>query len=179
MSATNSTDARQELRERLMRSIRVNEATGCWEWTQARRKKPSLPYGCVSIGDRQKVTHRLMYELAVGSIPCGMMVLHRCDNPPCCNPDHLFLGTHQGNMADMVAKGRQATGARSGRHTKPERTARGSRNGRAKLDEEKAERIRVRYAAGGVKLKDLADEYGVSIQTVWKIAKGKRFTGGK
>ena len=72
----------------------------CWEWRGLRDK-----HGYGRKGP-YKTTHRLAWEWANGPVPAGMCVLHRCDNPPCCNPDHLFLGTQADNLADMVAKGR-------------------------------------------------------------------------
>lgn len=79
----------------------------CWEWQGTR-----LPSGYGRIGIAGKgqgvtdLTHRVAYRIANGEIPPGMEVCHTCDNPPCCNPDHLFLGTHADNMRDMSAKGR-------------------------------------------------------------------------
>jgi hypothetical protein len=89
--------------------------SGCWEWTGQRAKPtPHNPwkygYGKVKyvVNGKKKnyIVHRLAWELVNGLIPDGMMVLHKCDNPPCFNPEHLKLGTHQENMDDMVQRGR-------------------------------------------------------------------------
>lgn len=78
---------------------------GCWEW-QGSRKPPPRHYGMTSYHGKPWMTHRLTYFLTKGEIPKGMLVMHSCDNPPCCNPDHLSLGTHLHNMSDCRAKGR-------------------------------------------------------------------------
>ena len=89
----------ERLRDRLER-----DAQGCLVWLGP---VGGRGYGTINIGTRQVGTHRLAWELAYGPIPAGIDVCHHCDNPPCCDPAHLFLGTRKQNMADMVAKGRQ------------------------------------------------------------------------
>lgn len=79
-------------------------STGCWEWTGTPRNR--WGYGDAHLGTRRLLAHRLAYEAFVGAIPEDLLVLHHCDNPPCCNPEHLFLGTHEMNMADRDRKGR-------------------------------------------------------------------------
>lgn len=78
--------------------------SGCWLWLGATNP---LGYGMI---DRNRYTeqlaHRYFFKVHRGDIPSGMFVCHRCDTPSCVNPDHLFLGTHEANMKDMVTKGR-------------------------------------------------------------------------
>lgn len=81
---------------------------GCWVWSGYRCDKG---YGRVTFARHAWVyAHRLMWVLAHGLVPDGLFVLHRCDNPACCNPEHLFVGTHADNMRDMHAKGRGKIG---------------------------------------------------------------------
>jgi hypothetical protein len=100
---------------------RVDRSAGffeCWPWTGTRSPKG---YGFIWLDGTNRRVHRVVYELAIGPIPDDMWVLHHCDNPPCCNPAHLWLGTNADNMRDMLAKGRGAQMrpfpiCRSGRH---------------------------------------------------------------
>lgn len=99
------------LAERFRKKVRVSGDNECWEWQAA---KDGHGYGAIAAsGERRTLqAHRVAYELANGPIPDGLQVLHRCDNPGCVKPAHLFLGTHQDNMADMCAKGRLVTRGR-------------------------------------------------------------------
>lgn len=81
----------------------------CWDWRGARIK---FGYGHFTLGGKSVKSHRLAYEWLGGTPISGHHVLHRCDNPPCCNPGHLFLGTPLDNSRDMVSKGRAYGGSR-------------------------------------------------------------------
>lgn len=130
---------------------------GCWPWTGA---IGSRGYGNVRFRGRQCGTHRVAFELATGVNPAGMFVLHRCDNARCCNPAHLFLGTHADNMADRTHKRRQS---------------RGSRHGNAKLNEVSAILIRQLHRRGATGLA-LANSFGIDDAIVSEIVHGRRWT---
>ena len=82
---------------------RVDTTGECWLWTGHRNEDG---YGTLGWQYKQYSAHRLSYEIAYGAIPPGLCVCHRCDNPPCVRPDHLFLGTQADNMRDRYRKGR-------------------------------------------------------------------------
>lgn len=86
---------------------------GCWLWTGG---KNSQGYGNFYTNNKQYKAHRFVYELTYGAIPKDILICHHCDNPSCVRPDHLFAGTNQDNMDDMVAKGRSPAGMKGERH---------------------------------------------------------------
>lgn len=151
-----------QLPPRFMAKIAIADSGGCWEWTGARWPRG---YGEVNMAKRPKLVHRVVYEMLIGPIPDRMEVCHHCDNPPCCNPVHLFIGTHADNMRDKVAKGRGNYAAR--------RSYSGEQNSRAILTETSVLDIRARYQRGVVTLQMLGDEYGVSMYTIHDIVCGK------
>ena len=152
----------------------------CWLWTAYRQRAGYGQFDHTS-------AHRFSLELRLGrAIGPGMFACHRCDNPPCVNPAHLFEGSAQDNVADRHAKRRDAIGLWNGRVTHPERTVRGdlhparripgfragTRNGRHRLTEDDVRIIRQRLAAG-VRWIDIAVEFGVAKPTVSHIAAGR------
>lgn len=149
---------RVPLRDRFFSKIDKSSVDGCWIWTG---NKVGSGYGTIGLGRRGEGTvyaHRLSWELANGPIPDGMFLCHRCDNPPCVNPAHLFLGTPADNVQDAIAKGR---------HIKGELV------GGCVLTEANVITIRRRYAAGGIRQEDLAAEYGVTRSNIGAIIRGR------
>lgn len=129
---------------------------GCWEWLGA---ISSGGYGSLVVKGKSLKPHRFIYSIMHGAIPEGMQVCHHCDNPPCCNPDHLFLGSHQDNMRDMHDKGRAA------KHN-------GENNARAILTNAGAKRIKTLLAEGKTPL-EISVEYNVVQSTIGHIQAGR------
>ena len=149
----------------------------CWVWTAA-----SMPggYGAFRIVPSRLVrAHRVSWEIAYARpVPAGLLVLHSCDNPPCVNPAHLFIGSYKDNMQDAARKGRlnfpphvRARGDRSGARLHPERLARGEAHGNAKLTESLVRRIRT--AVG--EQRQIAKKFGVCQATVSQIRRRVRW----
>lgn len=136
MKCYNHKVPRKSMEQRILsNSTRAAIANSCWLW-----KGSTFPtgYGCISVTDtngkrRNRQAHRVSWEVYHGPIPDGMFVCHKCDTPPCVNPNHLFLGTSQENTEDKVNKGRQS---------------RGESHPSSKLSNEKVREIRKRHAAG-------------------------------
>lgn len=151
------------------RVIRPDDADACWGWIGARHE---FGYGIMG-GETWRsnaYAHRVSWVLHFGPIPRGRMVLHRCDNPPCSNPRHLFLGTAKDNWHDAVAKRRTFP------QQHPELMPRGERNGFAKLTEAQVVDVLERFVAGGVTKAELAREYGVTPRVIFLIVTGQAWT---
>jgi len=163
LSSLTSTD-----RERFWSRVEVLSTDQCWLWKAAM----SCGYGAFNVGKYALYrSHRLAYYFTYGEDPGKLLVCHKCDNPPCCNPYHLFLGTHQDNVADRVLKGRSSSGQEHWTHGKhPESISRGSARPLAKLTESKVVTIREQLY-GGVPVKTLAAEFGVSQSVIYAIRK--------
>ena len=142
---------------------RVHKTSTCWLWTGGRKR---FGHGAVSIRtiDRRMQTgaHRVAWILANGPIPDGMCVCHHCDNPPCVNPAHLFIGTKSDNTQDAFDKGRIKV-----------RPMDGARNPNAKLTGEQVREIRSRYPVESQC--SLARAFGVSQTAIRNIVLGKRW----
>lgn len=153
---------------RFWESVDKRGPGGCWLWTGHRSKRG---YGKFWAG-RSLLAHRVSAALDYRN-PVGQEVCHECDNPPCVNPAHLWVGTHSDNMRDAVAKGRHKSGLRG-------RDFSGERHGGAKLTAAQALEI---YRRGATEwAADLAAEYGVASRAVRRILNGKQWasvTGGK
>ncbi len=109
-AAPNSKSTPEERRARLEKRIRQRVVVegDCWVW-QGKRNEGGEGYGLMTVEGKTQYTHRIAFKVWVGEIPKGSSVCHTCDNPGCCNPEHLFLGSHADNMRDMSAKGRVGT----------------------------------------------------------------------
>lgn len=150
---------------------RVDKSGECWVWTAARQK---FGYGILRFEKRGWLAHRVAFLLTNGPITDGLCVLHHCDNPPCCNPAHLFLGTVIDNNKDRDAKGRNRANVGKTMARYPHRRARGERQGSARLTAEAVRDMRDRVAGGELR-SDLAKAYGVSWTTVDKAVKRLRW----
>lgn len=131
----------------------------CWVW------QGSLDpdgYGIAFRNGKGYRAHRVSYEIHHGAIPAGYLILHSCDNPSCCNPNHLRAGTPQDNSTDMVSKNRSA---RRG----------GETNINARFTNEQAEKIRLEYPTLNISIEAYAKRYGVCRETMRLIIRGKTY----
>ncbi len=136
----------------------------CWSWTAARFTSGA---GAFKAGGKQYHAPRIAVELTTGVSLGQLLACHHCDNPPCCNPAHLFVGTHLDNARDRTAKGR----SQKGDHVPAERRPRGESHPDHRLTEEQVRAIRTARAEG-VSLGVLAGRYGVVKNTIKFAATG-------
>ena len=150
-----------------------NMDTNCWDWTAM---KDCDGYGGFQFRRRKLRAHRVSLVISTGFIPEGLHVCHKCDNPSCVRPDHLFAGTNTENRLDSAAKGRVPSGDSHPARTNPERLARGERQYCAKLTDEKVRHIRKLHASGELKESHLSRKFGVSRATIRKVILRKSWT---
>lgn len=149
------------IEERLKKNMLVNPISGCWEWQGCKRSG----YGHTTVGSRTDGTrhseraHRLAYMVWNGEIPRGYDVCHKCDNPACINPNHLFVGTRQDNVDDRERKGRNVIKI-------------GEEQLRSKLTKKTVKEARWERVYRGTSFQKLADKYGVSKKTMQNAIAG-------
>lgn len=136
----------------------------CWQWMG----KPACVYGQLTVNGKTVQAHRYSWEIHNGLIPANIQVLHKCDNPLCVNPSHLFLGSQSDNVQDCLRKGRHRKG-----------DSRGEANGMAVLTKEKVLEIRKRYKkharVGKNSAYALTVEFGISVSHVGQIVRKERW----
>lgn len=151
----------QDFEERFWARVEKQGIEECWEWQGAQ----NCGYGILTMrfpgGRDQWRAHRLSWTLHFGAIPENRFVCHKCDNPGCVNPHHLFLGTGADNMNDAKIKGR---------------TTIGEKHPGVKLSEKEVLEIRKKYATGSFLQRDLGTEFGIAETTVSQIILGKIWT---
>jgi hypothetical protein len=143
----------ENVKKRFWSKVRIGADNECWPWIGA---KGSGGYGSISLHGKHKNAHRVAYELTYGSIDQSKDCCHSCDNPPCCNPKHLFMGTAADNMNDCLRKGRR-------------RPMTGERNPMFKMNTAAVISIRERVRTGQAKMAELAREYGVDHECIRMI----------
>ena len=148
------------VQEKLFASVVI--ARGCWPWSG---NKNDQGYGIISMGrDGARLrAHRAMFEFMNGTVQSDMVVRHKCDNPSCCNPSHLEVGTKKQNTADMWSRGRGFT---------PFRDRVNERHHASKMTDAEVAACRAAYREGA-KLKTLASVYSVTTQTIYRIVNHK------
>lgn len=144
---------KRDIRDRFEDKYIPEPNSGCWLWLDHIGK---ARYGFISWKGKKHKAHRMSYQIYIGPIPPGMLICHKCDNPSCVNPDHLFLGTQTDNMRDMVRKGRA-------------NKKKGSANPTSKLTENDINNIRLADGSNP----EIAKAYGVSRTAIYHIRNGR------
>ena len=156
--------ANDDYSQRFWSRVRLGAPDECWEWTGGRLiQNGKRTYGRFCSGGAILRTHRVAWELSRGAAPTGLFVLHRCDNPPCCNPQHLWLGTRGDNNRDRAAKGRSKVPP-----------SKGEKNSQARLSQAQVDCIREKLI-NNERLVDIADQFGVAASTIGNIKIGRRW----
>lgn len=146
------------LEDRFWEKVDKKSKNECWEWIGSCHWQ--WRYGNFNVDGKHKAAHRMSWELHNGPIPDGMVVCHKCDNPPCVNPDHLFLGTIADNNLDKKLKGRQ--------------DEKGEKNGRAKITWTDVIDIRILHKLG-ISFADLGKSYNLNPVSISYICSGRNW----
>lgn len=146
---------RQTTEKRFWSKVEIGGLDECWPWTGRKHK---FGYGAMMFRRKIYTAHRLAYLLVRGEFDEKLDCCHRCDNPPCCNPLHLFLGTAKDNITDAINKGR---------------FAQGQRNGRSRLTSEQVEEIKKTVAPSQRGMKLIARRFGISKSCLYCIVHGR------
>ncbi len=151
---------------RFWRKVKISEPDDCWEWQAG---KDELGYGMFWLGDRTIHASRALWILLYGPIDGDLAVCHSCDNPACCNPAHLWLGTARDNALDRTVKGRMPKDRNYTNMPK------GEHHHNSKLTEDLVRQIRQDYKPGygNYFLRDTAKKYGVSQNVIWLVVTGR------
>jgi hypothetical protein len=145
---------RLNLESRFWSKVEIKGENQCWEWKS--KAAHDFGYGRMSFGRKiQLKAHQISWALKNGPIPSGQSILHKCDNPKCCNPNHLFLGTQKANMVDAITKGRH----------RPPPVFSGVKHPRACFDEKQVASIK----SSNLKNVELAMRFGVSERTIRRV----------
>jgi len=156
----------RDVAKRFWSKVDIAGPDDCWPW----KAHGLRGYGQFSISHSKMVqAHRFAWESRHGEIPSGLYCCHHCDNPPCCNPRHLFLGTAKDNKLDCIAKRRDSRGMKHHWHFQHPAVLKGERVGTAKLQADSVVKIRNSKAPGV----QLAKQYGVSPALICMIRKGQ------
>lgn len=151
-------EANEKTKRKIKKFTYINTRTGCWEW---QKYKNELGYGYTSYRGKQLKAHRVSWIVFRGEIPSGVCVLHKCDNPKCVNPDHLYLGSMKDNVRDMMERGRNGYGVMDG-----------MKQHNAKFTNEDVLWIRAQECTWE-NCKEFALKFGASPHTIWNIFRRK------
>lgn len=151
---------------RFWAKVAVGSEDECWPWIGARNSG----YGEVSVDRRPQLAHRVSWALASGADAGDLLVLHECDNPPCCNPKHLYLGTLGDNVQDMWNRNRRATS-----RWREIATQTSSIRGSKKLGAADVVWMRERYASGSMNTHELAEALSVNDSVISRTVRGEAY----